>query len=365
MTSRNINASRMAHSRMLAELRDSISEGRLQPGDRLPPEKDLAKMFDISVTSVRRGINVLVDEGAVERRQGSGTYVLQQRQAPAPTARRDTVAMIISIELTVYHPFFSEEFRGFRDGIRDLGWRMVDLDSPRSLKQENDIVFFPVDAAQVAGWIGKHPELTGALVAANVAPDLIKRINNSIPVVAPDSTEACPYASYDFERELARAIDHLRLKGARKIWICDGGDGSLVVPRLERGNEDTKIPALIWDNTGHSAHASDVTANAHRLALKALKTHTGIDGIVVGSDFAAQGVADALTKRKIRVPHDVRVAAIVNSESRLHIPFPTTKLIADGRAQGLALARLLHEHIVSPRTAPSRVELACTLESDG
>jgi len=52
-----------------------IRDGRLNPGDKLPPERELAEAFGISRTSVRDAIRVLEMQGMVEPRQGDGTVV--------------------------------------------------------------------------------------------------------------------------------------------------------------------------------------------------------------------------------------------------------------------------------------------------
>src|SRR5436853_3007688 len=52
-----------------------IEDGRLKPGDRLPPERDLAETFGVSRTSVRDAIRVLEMRGLVEPRHGEGTIV--------------------------------------------------------------------------------------------------------------------------------------------------------------------------------------------------------------------------------------------------------------------------------------------------
>ncbi len=52
-----------------------IADGRLKPGDRLPPERELVEMFDVSRSSVREAIRTLQLMGLVEPRQGDGTVV--------------------------------------------------------------------------------------------------------------------------------------------------------------------------------------------------------------------------------------------------------------------------------------------------
>lgn len=52
-----------------------IADGKLQPGDRLPPERELAETFQVSRSSLRDAIRTLELMGMVEARQGEGTVV--------------------------------------------------------------------------------------------------------------------------------------------------------------------------------------------------------------------------------------------------------------------------------------------------
>ncbi len=53
-----------------------IEAGRLKPGDRLPPERDLADQVGVSRASLRSGIRSLQAMGVMNARQGSGTYIV-------------------------------------------------------------------------------------------------------------------------------------------------------------------------------------------------------------------------------------------------------------------------------------------------
>ena len=54
----------------------------LQPGQRLPAERQLAEDLGVSRTSVREAIQKLVSQGVLSSRRGDGTYV-EQASAPA------------------------------------------------------------------------------------------------------------------------------------------------------------------------------------------------------------------------------------------------------------------------------------------
>ena len=49
------------------------------PGDRIDSEPQLAKRFGVSRFTVTRAIEILVDEGLVNRRQGLGSFVAGRR----------------------------------------------------------------------------------------------------------------------------------------------------------------------------------------------------------------------------------------------------------------------------------------------
>jgi len=60
---------------ILAQLENMILEGSLSAGQKLPPERELAKQFDVSRPSLREAIQKLEAKGLVTRRQGGGTFV--------------------------------------------------------------------------------------------------------------------------------------------------------------------------------------------------------------------------------------------------------------------------------------------------
>ena len=60
---------------IVGQIQALIAEGRLRPGDQLPPERVLAETFQVSRTSVREALRALELRGLVEGKQGGGTYV--------------------------------------------------------------------------------------------------------------------------------------------------------------------------------------------------------------------------------------------------------------------------------------------------
>src|SRR5713226_6796814 len=68
---------------VIEKLRDMIHRRELRAGDRLPPERDLAKLFGVSRPTLRAGIRSLAAVGVLQSRQGAGTFVVQTGGSPA------------------------------------------------------------------------------------------------------------------------------------------------------------------------------------------------------------------------------------------------------------------------------------------
>lgn len=63
-------------------LRDMIHRGILRPGERLPPERDLAKQLGVSRPTLRAGIQALTAVGVLHSKQGAGNFVSEAGKSP-------------------------------------------------------------------------------------------------------------------------------------------------------------------------------------------------------------------------------------------------------------------------------------------
>ena len=69
---------------IIDQIRDLITSGRLRPGDRLPAERDLAKILGVGRSTVREAIRALESLGVLETRAGEGTFLRSGPSAKEP-----------------------------------------------------------------------------------------------------------------------------------------------------------------------------------------------------------------------------------------------------------------------------------------
>ena len=88
-------ASGRLSAEIVDQIKDAIRSGRLKPGDRLPPERDLTSQLGVSRVSVRDALRVLEAHGLVEVRVGArgGAFVT----APAPALVGEGMAHMLML----------------------------------------------------------------------------------------------------------------------------------------------------------------------------------------------------------------------------------------------------------------------------
>src|SRR5580704_2370090 len=87
---------------LIAGLKEMIVSGELQPGSRLPPERELAKQFRVNRASVRQALKALEVMGIVHQRVGDGTYLTQD----ASTTLRVPLDFLILVDGISFQELF-------------------------------------------------------------------------------------------------------------------------------------------------------------------------------------------------------------------------------------------------------------------
>jgi len=144
--------SRVYHD-IVEQIRDAILQGRLKPGDRLPPERTLQEVFETSRITVREALRVLEHEGVLEIRTGSkgGAYVLE----PSIHRVRRSLSMLIE-----YRNVPLTELAEFREEIEG---NVTTLAAERAGKEDLeklDAVMRSLEQAAGAGLEGWNDMLT-------------------------------------------------------------------------------------------------------------------------------------------------------------------------------------------------------------
>jgi len=95
--------------RLASLLREQVRHGAFAVGEALPSERQLSEQLDVSRVTVRKALELLMREGVLSRKQGSGTYVAPRIEQPsallagfsADLARRGMAPGSVWLEKTI------------------------------------------------------------------------------------------------------------------------------------------------------------------------------------------------------------------------------------------------------------------------
>ncbi|MCT4707771.1 GntR family transcriptional regulator [Enterobacteriaceae bacterium H11S18] len=83
----------MVYKEVVNLLKSRISSPGCAVGDMLPSEKELAELYNVSRNTLRKALKVLENEGLIERRHGSGTF-LRSKQFQVSVTHMDSFTEI-------------------------------------------------------------------------------------------------------------------------------------------------------------------------------------------------------------------------------------------------------------------------------
>lgn len=111
------------YRRIADEIAAGIESGRFKVGKRLPPERELSAMFEVSRPTLREAIIALELSGQVEVRGGSGVYVLEVPETQEPVGAESGVFEILEVRKLI------------EPGIAEIAARSIDKHSMRGLRE--------------------------------------------------------------------------------------------------------------------------------------------------------------------------------------------------------------------------------------
>jgi GntR family transcriptional regulator len=76
---------------MMDQIKYYAASGALQPGDRLPSIRELAKGLSVNPTTVVKAYTELEHEGVIERKQGKGVYLRELEHGMSDAERREAL----------------------------------------------------------------------------------------------------------------------------------------------------------------------------------------------------------------------------------------------------------------------------------
>ncbi|MCE5285095.1 MAG: GntR family transcriptional regulator [Pelosinus sp.] len=291
-------------------LKSQIAHGDFCVGDRLPSENELGEMFSISRQTVRQATSVLENEGLLERKRGSGTYV------SSVTSFSGNVTMNIGVITTYLDDYiFPSIIKGIDNVLTKNGYTMQL--SITYNKVENEMKILSTMLKNGVDGIIIEPTKSGL---PNLNADLFTQIKKSgIPCIFINGyyqDMPFPYVAMDdyaCGKEAARYLmqrNHTKIAG---IFKSDDIQGHLRYAGCARMLKKKEIyihdDNVIWYTT------EDINLfSAEEFEARLLKRIAGCSAVICYNDEIAIRIIKVLEDKQRNIPADLSLISFDNSD---------------------------------------------------
>ncbi len=330
-----VNPPLMRHEEIATVLREEVLSSH-SPGERLPPDTVNAERFGVSVVTLREAMRLLVKEGLLTRRRGSGTYVKdrltqvqgrvavvfsedQNSNGPSPWWRLLLNALQKHLRLAGFVPHIHFEVEG-------------ELDTDAILRETPD------------------SPLVGILIGhiSHNCKGLERLSRHGVPIVSCQKKIGSFYVSNDHEGLIREAVRYLVGKGRRRFALITKQKLESQHDGVDDWMEESFVAAVTQHNILYRPEW--VCGISHEqgpgVAFEAIQrmwkqNEDRPDGLLITDDTVFAEIAMALLEMDVEVPDELLVVTHANLGAEMFCPFPTVRFAFDPERMAAVMVKNL------------------------
>jgi LacI family transcriptional regulator len=312
----------------------------------------VAKRAGVSIASVSRVVNGIAAGGATEERVREAISELGYEPNSAARALKVNASEQICLALPdLSNPVYQSMIRGVQNSFKLSKYRV--MLSP-SLSTTEEVI----KQLKSLGRNYADGLIINALVADEEVRELIENLR--IPVVtigSSFSTSNLDSIQVDSVRGAAMAVEYLYQENRKKILFLNGPWMTNPAIRRKEGFLTAMKAFGVKKPESHIANAKAFNPQAAVNALQSVADLNTYDGILCGNDYLAAGAIKFLSQKRIRVPEDIAVIGIDNTDLAALLNPTLTSVDFKAEYRGELAAKFLLERLENPNLAARKVKI--------
>ncbi|MFZ4573892.1 MAG: substrate-binding domain-containing protein [Phycisphaerales bacterium] len=327
-------------------VREAIDTGKITAGERLPSTKALSAHMSVSLVTVHRAMQELVNDGVLKRGQGKGTCVHEQYGRASRPGHGCRFGLVFHAESSLADSYHSQILEGVRQGADDLGADLVLLRYGEDWRNECRGYIF---VNPFEGQFSLKPDAGRKVATESNKPVMVVGATYSQPDIHCIDTDNVSIGRL--------AVEHLLALGHRRIGFV-GGAGRVSNDRdrwtgfcakmIESGL--TPDPSLILREEGWRV------GETHMPRLREILSVNRPTAIFAAGYYFALDVFAAAESCGLDIPGSVSVIGVDDPPSASHLSPPLTTFRQPLLQLGRMAVNELFE-ITVDGTAPGRRSL--------
>jgi DNA-binding LacI/PurR family transcriptional regulator len=287
-------------------LLDRIKDGTYQSGALLPSERELSGAFHVDRLTLRRSLEMLVNEGLIEKKPGLGTWVRSLPPRLGGNVPSGNIVFVLpksaSLIDRITEPCISDLFFRIQNELARQDFQLIYT----TVGEDEE---FPVHLS--------NSGVAGILFVSQIPHNFLERARElGVPsVVVNYVDEYFPSILPDREQGAYEAISHLLKLGHRRIAFISGIPSYQSSQASLRGYRHALVDAD-RDWKSQIIREGDWTFDGGYRAMKSIleEEQELPTSIFACNDMTALGAIEAIREAELQVPDDISVIGFDNVE---------------------------------------------------
>ncbi len=343
-------AKRPRYQAVTEGLRQRIADGRLTPGMKLPALRDLADEFKVSTNTIRQAIRVLEREGRVYQVRDVGAFV-----TPAVASAGAGRVRVALATIDIGGRFELGIARGVEQACQERGWELMLFDARADARIEFSNLARLGDSGTrgaIIMPISDHANLE-ALVKLKLSGYQMVLVDRAVPGLKVDVVES------DHEKAAYQATEYLLKRGHRRVFMVTWQPIATSIAARIRGFEQALMSAGIEPLRSHMLYIDPQMSvrgveegkrwlEGYEAVMPMLRNASFPLALFALNDYVAWGIYQACRELGLRIPEDVSVICIDDTEIARAVS-PSLTVIAQRPVEiGAKAVELLERRLANP-----------------
>ena len=287
-------------------LLEKISKGTFAGGALLPSERELSAAFKVDRLTVRRSLEMLVNEGLIEKKPGLGTWVRSLPPRLGGSVASGNIVFVLPKSTNLFdritEPCISDLFYRIQSELARQGFQLIYTTVERNGE-------LPAHLSDTA--------VAGILFVSQIPKNLLDKARKlgRPTVVVNYADEYFPSILPDRENGSYQAVNHLIELGHRRIAFISGVPSYQSSQASFRGYKHALVDAdMDWKS--QILREGDWTFDVGYQAMKSiLEDEEQLPtAVFAANDMTALGAMEAVREAELGVPQDISIVGFDNVE---------------------------------------------------
>lgn len=318
------------------QLRLQISRGELQPGHRLPSFSEIGATHRVTLTTVKRVYDLLEKEGLIERQQGRGTFVREQKRVLT-----GNIGIIGTTDIRYRQgQYYTQILSGIEEYLSQQGQHLLFLGENTNVDED---LTEKIDGFLMCD-VEFHDEKVKQLSTRFPCVSMFSKYDAVSNVVADDHEGAKAAVRYMMElghRRIACLMEQELFISCQRYA---GYQAALNEGGVAAKSEWARLTSIAFASTASPSYLEWGRTQMKQWLQEGWR-ELGCTAILVQNDKAAIGVMQALQEEGIVVPDQVSIMGFDGTDLCDYATPRMTSMKVPLAKVGYTAAQVLHEQI--------------------